>query len=296
MHRDPRFQLFEVMPITGALGAEIRGIDLASHPDEAVFQDVRRALDTFHVLAVRDQSLTAASLHKVARRFGPFSGNPVHAGIEGYDDIVHFVREREDTGTVIGENWHMDLAWMPRPPGITMLYGEDIPPVGGDTCFTSLEHAYQALSPQLRDLLFQLTGVFSGRGVFSENAAQKRLGLRKEGLAVEDLEREHPIICQHPVTRRPYVFVASTLARFKGMTEAESRPIIDYLMKLATRPEFNCRLRWEQGTLAMWANPYLMHTAINDYSGYRREMFRTTVEGVAPMAATPDILQAARAA
>jgi taurine dioxygenase len=242
---------------------------------------------------VRGQSLTPASLHQVARRFGPFSGNPVHAGIEGYDDIVHFVREREDTGAVIGENWHMDLAWMPRPPGITMLYGKDIPPVGGDTCFTSLEHAYQALSPQLRALLAQMTGVFSGRGVFTENAAQKRLGLRKEGLAVEDLEREHPIICQHPVTGRPYVFVASTLARFKGMSEAESRPIIDYLMKLATRPEFNCRLRWEQGTLGMWANPYVMHTAINDYSGYRREMFRTTVEGAVPMAATPDSLQVA---
>jgi len=64
-------------------------------------------------------------------------------------------------------------------------------------------------------------------------------------------------------------------------------------MKLATRPEFNCRLRWEQGTLAMWANPYVMHTAINDYSGYRREMFRTTVEGAAPMAATPEMLQSA---
>lgn len=297
MFRDPRFPLFDAMPLTGALGAEIRGVDLASQPDEAVLQDLRRALDTFHVLAVRGQALTAASLHQIARRFGPFSGNPVHAGIEGYDDIVHFVREPDDTGMVIGENWHMDLAWMPRPPGITMLYGHDIPPVGGDTCFTSLEHAYAALSPRLRDLLFQLTGVFSGRGVFTENAQHKGLGLRKEGVNVEDLEREHPVICQHPATARPYVFVASTLARFKGMTEAESRPIIDYLMKLATRPEFNCRLRWEQGTLAMWANPYLMHTAINDYSGYRREMFRTTVEGAAPIAATPDMLQVpARAA
>ena len=293
MHRDPRFQLFDVMPLTGALGAEIRGVDLASHPDEAMFQDVRRALDTFHVLAVRDQTLTPASLHKVARRFGPFSGNPVHAGIEGYDDIVHFVRERDDTGMVIGENWHMDLAWMPRPPGITMLYGEEIPPVGGDTCFTSLEHAYKALTPQLRDLLFQLTGVHSGRGVFAENAQHKGLGLRKGGVAVEDLEREHPVICQHPVTGKPYVFVASVLARFKGMSEAESRPIIDYLMKLATRPEFNCRLRWEKGTLGMWANPYVLHTAINDYPGYRREMYRTTVEGIAPMAASPDVLQVA---
>ncbi len=297
MYRDPRFTRFEVRPISGALGAEVVGINLASEPDEPTFQDLRRAFDEFHVLAVRDQTFTPPMLHKVARRFGPFSGNPVHAGIEGYDDIVLFAREKDATGKVIGENWHMDLAWMPRPPGITMLYGHEVPPFGGDTCFTSLEHAYQALTPQMRALLAQLTGIYSGRGVFAENAAHKGLGLRDNGIAVEDLEREHPVICQHHVTGRPYVFVASVLARFKGMSEAESRPIIDYLIQLATRPEFNCRLRWEQGTLAMWANPYVMHTAINDYPGYRREMYRTTVEGHVPTAlapATPEPAQPAR--
>jgi taurine dioxygenase len=285
MHRDPRFEHFEVLPLTGALGAEIRGVDLAAHPEDAVFADVRRALDHYHVLAVREQSLNPATLHTVARRFGPFSGNPVHAGIEGYDDIVRFVREKDDTGRVIGEDWHMDLAWMERPPGITMLYGQEVPPVGGDTCFSSLEHAYRALTPRMRALLVGLTGVHSGKGVFAENAAHKGLGLRTAGIAVEDLEREHPVICEHPVTGTPYLFVASVLNRFKGMSEAESRPIIDYLMRLATRPEFNCRLRWEPGTLGMWANPYVLHTAINDYPGYRREMYRTTVEGIAPMPA-----------
>src|SRR3954454_21212689 len=147
MYRDARFSHFDVMPLTGALGAEIRGVDLATDPAETVFNDVRRALDQYHVLAIRDESLTPAPLQKVARRFGPFSGNPVHAGMEGYDDIVRFVRDKDDTGRVIGEDWHMDLAWMERPPGITMLYGEEVPPYGGDTCFSSLEHAYKALTP-----------------------------------------------------------------------------------------------------------------------------------------------------
>src|SRR5579875_2541288 len=283
MLRDADFHRFELRPLTGALGAEIIGVDLPN-ADDAVFTDVRRALDRYHVLAVRAQRLTPHTLHDVARRFGPFSGNPVHAGMDGLDDVVRFAREPDDTGKVIGEDWHMDLAWMERPPGITMLYGHEIPPVGGDTCFSSLEHAYGALTPRMRALLAGLTGVYSGRGVFQENAAHKGLALRSGGVAVEDLEREHPVICRHPVTGKPYVFAASVLNRFKGMSEAESRPIIDYLMRLATRPEFNCRLRWEQGTLGMWANPFVLHTAINDYPGYRREMFRTTVEGAIPIA------------
>ena len=118
MHRDPAYKKFEVLPITGALGAEIRGVDLQT-ADEATFEEVRSVLDNYHVLAVRDQKLDPHKLQKVARRFGPFSDNPVHASMEGAENIIRFVREPDDTGMVIGENWHMDLAWLPKPPGIT---------------------------------------------------------------------------------------------------------------------------------------------------------------------------------
>ncbi|MEZ5862740.1 MAG: TauD/TfdA family dioxygenase [Geminicoccaceae bacterium] len=284
MLRDERFERFEVEPFTGSLGASIRGVDLVADDDEIV-REVQRALHEYHVLAVRDQALDIQRLHEVARRFGPFSGNPVHTPVDGYEDIVRFVREPDDTGKVIGEEWHMDLAWLARPPGITMLYGEVVPPVGGDTCFTSLEKAYQSLSPRMVAMLGELTGIHSGRGVFAINAAHARLGLKNEYESVENTAVEHPVICEHPVTGRKYVFVSSVLTHFKGMTEEESRPLIDFLMTRAVRPEFNCRLRWETSTLGMWNNPYVLHTAINDYPGYRRVMYRTTVEGGAPQAA-----------
>jgi taurine dioxygenase len=285
MLRDEQFPTFDVLPITGALGAEVRGVDLAKEADDALIADMFRALHKYHVLAVRDQNLTPTTLHKVARRFGPFSGNPVHQPLDGFEDIVRFVREPDDTGKVIGEEWHMDLAWLPKPPGITILYGEEVPPVGGDTCFSSLEKAYDSLSPRFVALLEGLTGVHSGRGVFAINASQKRLGVRQDADSVENIEVEHPVICTHPVTGRRYVFVSSVLVRFKGMTDEESKPIIDFLMARAVRPEFNCRLRWEAGTLGMWNNPYVLHTAINDYPGYRRVMYRTTVEGEVPISA-----------
>lgn len=278
------FKRFEVRPFTGSLGAEIIGVDLTTASEE-IFSDVVRALHEYHVLAVRGQDLDTPRMQKVARRFGPFSGNPVHTGLEGYEDIVRFVREPDDTGKVIGEDWHMDLAWLPKPPGITMLYAEEIPPVGGDTCFTSLEKAYQSLSPKMVSLLETLTGIHSGRGVFAINASQKRLGVNKDVEAIENAAVEHPVICAHPVTGRRYVFVSSVMTNFKGLTEEESKPLIDFLIARATRPEFNCRLRWEKNTLGMWNNPFVMHTAINDYPGYRRVMYRTTIEGEVPLAA-----------
>ena len=286
MKRDADFQRFDVSLMTGAMGADIEGVDLTKAGDE-IFADIRRVLDRYHVVAIRGQKLDPALLRQVAGKFGPFSGNPVHQPLEGYEEIVRFAREPDDTGKVIGEDWHMDLAWLPSPPGFTMLYGEVIPPVGGDTCFANLELLYKMLTPRMRVLLSELTGVHSGKGVFSINAAHK--GLTRAGAsAVDEIETEHPVICVHPGTGKKYVFVSSVLNRFKGMSEAESKPIIDFLMAQAVRPEFCCRLRWEQGTLGMWANPYLLHTAINDYASYRRVMYRTTIEGPKVIAAPPE--------
>jgi alpha-ketoglutarate-dependent taurine dioxygenase len=287
MLRDARFKHIDVFPITGALGADIRGVDLATAPEADAFREVRAALNIYHVIAVRDQRLSPVGYQQVARRFGPFSGNPVHASMDGLEHIIRFVREPDDTGKVIGEDWHMDLAWMPRPPGITMLYGEVIPPVGGDTCFTSLAQAYRALSPRMRELLMGRTAVHSGKGVFAINAIQSRLALRQDADKAEETEVEHPILCVHPVTGERYLFVSSVMRSLMGLSEDESRPIIQYLLNLATRPEFHCRVRWEPGTLTMWDNPCVLHTAINDYSGYRRVTYRTTIEGWVPLAA-PD--------
>ena len=285
MLRDSRFERIEVLPITGALGADIRGVDLSAEPDEAQLGEVRKALNIYHVVAIRDQKLTPLELKQVASRFGPFSGNPIHASMPGLEHIIRFVREPDDTGKVIGEDWHMDLAWMPKPPGITMLYAEVVPPVGGDTCFTSLAQAYRALSPSMQELLHGRTGMHSGKGVFAINAIQARLPLRTDAAQAEETEVEHPIICAHPATGERYLFVSSVLRRVMGLTEDESRPIIKYLLDLATRPEFNCRVRWAPGTLTMWDNPCVLHTAINDYPGYQRVTYRTTIEGWAPVSA-----------
>jgi taurine dioxygenase len=279
MHRDPDFDRFEVVPLTGVLGAEIRGVDLAHDHGPETIAALKAALARHLVLAIRDQNLDPQTLHRVARSFGPFSGNPVHTPLPSLDDIVAFVREPTDSDSVVGDHWHMDLAWMPKPPGIVMLYGETIPPVGGDTCFTSLVQAAKALSPGMRRLLGQLRGVHSARGVYAVNARSGRLGLSGDRRELDRVETLHPVLCAQPETGREYLLINNVMTRFDGLTEAESRPIIDHLLATALRPEFMCRVRWQRGTLLLWNNPLVLHTAIDDYRGYRRVTYRTTVEG-----------------
>ncbi len=278
----PEFTSFELRPLTGSLGADIVGTDLNTATEEEIKQ-VQKALDHYHVLAIRDQKLDPASFHKVARRFGPFSGNPIHTPLDGFDDVVRFTRDTEDTGPVVGDLWHMDLPWMEAPPAITMLYGEEIPLVGGDTLFASLSAAYEGLSDAMRTLIQNLIGIHEGKGVYALNAA--RLSVEASGQAVDEIETQHPLVCCHPTTGRSHLFVSAALSRFVGMTEAESKPIIAFLESHAQRIEYTCRLRWAPGTLTMWANPCLMHAAINDSPGQRRVVLRTTVAGSQPMAA-----------
>jgi taurine dioxygenase len=265
------------------MGAEVFGIDLACGRDPDLVAELKRALDRYHVLAVRDQNLSRAQYHELRKAFGPFSGNPVHESTEEFEDIVILNREPEDTGKVIGEDWHMDLAWLATPPGITMLYGEIVPPYGGDTCFTSLEQPYRTLSAGMKKLIAPLVCVHAAKNVLA--AQYGGVKVRADAAKIGSVEVEHPLVCVNPNTGRPYLFLSSVIDRFVGMTAAESRPIVDHLLAVATRPEFHCRLRWQPGTLGLWLNPCVMHTAINDYAGHRRRMLRTTIEGWKPLAA-----------
>lgn len=275
----------DIRPIGGGFGAELEGIDLSCGVSDTVMAAVRRALDEHLVLAVRGQSLSARDLHRVARRFGPFSGNPVHVPLEGFDDIVRVERRADDTGPVFGGQWHMDLAWFEAPPAITMLYAERVPAAGGDTLFANLHLAWDALSDGMKAMIDDLVTVHSGAGVYAVNAALGSVAVPDSATAVDEVETEHPLVCRAPATGRPYLFVSGVMRRFRGMTEAESRPLIAFLRAHAVKPEFTCRLAWSKGTLGMWRNDRLMHYAIGDYRGSSRIVYRTMVAGDRPVRA-----------
>jgi taurine dioxygenase len=270
----------QIQPLTGALGAEIRGVSLTSL-DEAGWREVHRAFLQYAVLVFRDQALEPADLMRVGERFGPPCHYPFVTGIEGFPYIFEVVKAEAET-TNFGGNWHSDTTYLREPPLGTLLYALETPALGGDTLFSSTRAAYDALSDGLREILAGLVGVNSA--ALKYGGGRSKMHSKIGGMKVhhtdsaEQYEAEHPVVRTHPDTGRKALYCSrSHTIRFKDMTEAESRPLIDFLQEHQTRPEFTCRVQWAPGTLTVWDNRCTQHFAVNDYHGQRRRMRRLTV-------------------
>ena len=276
---DPEFSHLQVRPIAGSLGAEICGLDIAGPLDPPLCAEIHRAFLRYHVLAIRDQTVDLDAYRRFARLFGPFSGNPIHVALPDYPEFVRVVKEPFQDGPTFGGSWHTDLSWFDAPPKATMLFAEEVPPYGGDTMFANLHLAWERLSPLLQAMLVDRTGIHSGFGTYGVNAALKSIKVVDEGWEVSRTEVEHPLTPLHPETGRRFLFINRNVVRISGMTEAESRPILDMLMQAATRLDLTCRVTWQPGTLTVWDNRCLLHHAIGDYHQFRRVCYRTTIAG-----------------
>lgn len=273
-----------VEPLAGALGAEIRDLDLRNADGE--WQAVADAFLKYSVLVFRGQALEPEDLMRVGARFGEPCFYPFVTGIEGYPFIFEVVKEEKETVN-FGGNWHSDTAYLREPPLATLLYALETPTHGGDTLFTSTCAAYDALSEGMRAMLDKLTGVNSAS--LKVTGGRRTMHSTIGGMKVQRLENadgyeaEHPAVRTHPDTGRKALYVSrSHTIRFRDMSEEESRPLIDFLQAHQTRPEFTCRVRWSPGTLTVWDNRCTQHTAVNDYHGQRRRMRRLTVGAQAP--------------
>ena len=271
-----------VNPIAGALGAEVEGVDLGRPLGAETVAALRRALLDHLVLFFRDQELTPEALLAAARQFGTPVEYPFVKGIEGHPEVIE-VAKLEHERVNFGGIWHSDTTYLERPPMGTLLLAREVPATGGDTLFANMYLACETLSEGLRAMLAGLTAINSSAKADASHTREDRVrSAPKEG-AERVLEAEHPVLRTHPETERKalYVNVAHTL-RFGGMTEIESAPLLGYLYRHLTRPEFTCRFRWRPGSLAFWDNRAAQHNPINDYHGQRRIMHRVTLAGDRP--------------
>jgi taurine dioxygenase len=291
------YRHIRALPLAAAMGAEVQGVDIA-RVDEAQFAEIEHALFRHKMIFFRGQHVGHAGHHAFSRRFGEFAEDAYTDGVPGFREVQPIIKEADDTSAhVFGSGWHTDSPFLEEPPSITMLRSVDTPPYGGDTMWANGALALAMLSEATRQMIQGLRVRFSMRDVLASAqvnaevrdspvgklAATRGLAELPEGLQRKIRGSAHPLVRTHPRSGEQALYIDSSYAiGFEGMADAEAAPLLAMLVGHLTQPAFTCRLRWEPGMLALWDNRLCVHQAFNDYDGFRREMYRTTIAGEKP--------------
>ncbi|MEU9889932.1 TauD/TfdA family dioxygenase [Sphaerisporangium sp. NPDC051011] len=270
-------------PLGPHFGAEVIGLDLATATD-AELGAVRAALVERKVLFFRGQSLDDDGQIALGRRLGELT--PSHPVVAGVDEAHPEIYAIDSADNGFADVWHTDVTFMPRPPLGSILRAVSLPESGGDTSWADSQLAYDSLSEPVRDLADRLTALHDGNREFGYYLAQRRGGRGNvwEGETVTRLDPvEHPVVRVHPETGRKGLFVnPGFTSHIAGVSDAESRGILDLLYAHLTKPEHIVRHRWRAGDVAMWDNRSTSHYANRDYGDTRRVMHRITLRGDRP--------------
>lgn len=275
----------EVLPQSAHIGAELRGADLSRPLPPAQVAAIRAALLQWKVVFFRDQPMTHAQHVAFARQFGePTVGHPVFGAEDDHPEIYSISRDRKKARFSGPElvrpwsGWHTDVTAAVNPPFGSILRGVTIPPYSGDTQWTNLEAAYDALSEPLRKFVDGLRGLHR----FAPPQGARATGLFEERVQKQPLLTEHPLVRVHPETGRKSLLVSpSFLFAIDGLSPRESQALLELLFEHAIRPEFTVRFKWEPGSVAFWDNRATAHLAPQDVfaTGFDRQLYRVTLAG-----------------
>jgi taurine dioxygenase len=283
----------EVAPLTGLIGAEVTGLDLAGELRGGAIDDVVaelvEVLDRHHVVVLHEQALEPGEQTELSHRFGPPSQTPFIGTMPDHPEVIRVVKEAEEADAFnFGGAWHSDFSFLERPPSYTLLHAVDVPSHGGDTVYTSMVAALEHLPGDLRAVVEQpgALGVHTAKDAYSPKLQALHDGLGHMDIRTDESandSRTHPLVCTHPTSGRPVLFFNQAYVRDLEGVDVESVPLLLHrLHDHSTDHRFTVRHRWRNGDLVIWDNRATQHLAVNDYGGSRRELRRTTVEGTVP--------------
>jgi taurine dioxygenase len=275
-----------VEAVAGALGATVTGLDLTAVSEPSQLDGLRHALADHLVVFLPDQRLDLDGLERVTDLLGGRDVTPFVDPLEDRPYVIRVIKEPTDVLN-FANAWHSDLSYLPEPPAYTLLHAWDVPDHGGDTVWSNQYLAYETLSGGLRKTLDGLRAVHSAGMAYGTGGLLDQFkdfsSMAIAPSADAFAEHVHPVVTVHPVTGRRALYVNPVYTtRFEGWTKEESHALLAHAHRHSINENFTCRLRWSVGTLAIWDNRCTMHNALNDYSGVRREMYRTSVKGAAP--------------
>lgn len=268
-------------PIQPSIGTIVHGIDLAKDlKDSEVVRFLRNLWLERHLLAFRDQAhLTRAQMVDFVECFGvvgmPF-GEKDHVPNSPHD-LNQQVKDRDIPNLLLlpsdstvpnaASGWHADATWQKKPPMASVLMCREAPPVGGDTCFCDCLSMWEGLSKPTKERVKHLTAVHMGT-----------VGHQMDGVTPVSV---HPVARTHPETGRTSLYVQQGFVRKFAdeheIPEAEQRALLLEMKFQEGRPEYTCRVKWEPGTLTMWDNRCVLHSASGDFWPHRRFMERLTI-------------------
>jgi taurine dioxygenase len=268
-----------VTAVTPGFGAVVGDVKLRPDLDAGTIDALRQALLAHKVIFIRDQSLDAAALTELARRFGePTPAHPVEPAVEGHPEVLSLDSDEGARADV----WHSDLTFQERPPLGAMLHAEVVPDVGGDTIWVDMCRAYDALSPTLRTFFEGVTATHSPTKAGGYFAARE-VGDGDKAATTAFAAAQHPVVRVHPETGQRSLFVNPLFTdKIDGLRRSESEALLAVIQETATRPEAMMRWRWQTGDLAFWDNRCTMHYALRDFGTAPRRMIRVALEGDRP--------------
>lgn len=273
----------ETVSLGHALGAEIRGVDIAGVLSDTDIAAIRDAWHRHHVIVFRGVEWAPGQHLAFSKRFGPLDDHAAtpHDTLEGYPELLEVTNRPKDGQPSqtrnAGRNWHSDYSYTNRPAAASMLYCTEKPPVGGDTMFCNMARAYDELSDKMKVIVGDLQSVFDFNLVAGTKVRdpQKMAELLKLNPPIA-----HPCVRTHNESGIKALYVSERTSHFEGMSRAESLPLIEYLCSHATRPENVYRHQWQVGDLVCWDNRTTMHLALGDFDPSQfRHMLRTTLQG-----------------
>ena len=276
----------DIKLLSGALGAEIKGIDLTDVSDQN-FKKINDLLLEHKVIFFRDQPITNDQQIALAEKFGPLETHAYVKGLKDYPEIVRIIKGKEEKNQW-GENWHSDVSYNSKPTKAVILKSIKIPPVGGDTCFSNMELAWETLDPNIQKKIINKKAIHSSLGAEFFIDDYKYMEGNKDR-NYESYSNEHPIVRTHPETGKKILYVNSMYTKKILDTEAkESEDILNQIFAHQERLDFTCRFKWTENAVAIWDNRSTLHQGLTDFFpgrglGHERVMDRIAIEGDHPL-------------
>lgn len=267
----------QLEPLSPCIGAEIRGIDLRQELSADLVADLRAALVAHKVIFFRDQDIGAEEHLRFARYFGDLEIHPVTPADQENREILRLVHNAEHPGRE--NNWHSDVTWRAEPSMGSVLRAIKLPQTGGDTLFANMAAAFQGLPESIRAFISGLTAEHEILRAFASRIKPEK----HEETRQKYPPQIHPVVRTHPESGEQaiYVNIAFT-TRIMELDRVSGEQMLSYLQQQAWVPEYQCRFRWEPGSIAFWDNRAAQHYAVSDYWPLERVMERVTVAGDRP--------------